>query len=90
VAIGLINAAVPRPDLERETIDLARRLMAKNPEVLRGTKQALRMVRDMDHARANEYLRIKMAEVPLRDRERARDAFEPAKRHYFAGESPRG
>jgi feruloyl-CoA hydratase/lyase len=103
VEIGLINAAVPRQDLERATIDLARRLMAKNPEVLRGTKQALRMVRDMDHARANEYMRIKMAEVQLRDRERARDAgiaqfiddksfkptFEPAKRHYFADEGPR-
>jgi feruloyl-CoA hydratase/lyase len=102
VEIGLINAAVPRPDLERETIALARRLMAKNPDVLRGTKQALRMVRDMDHHRANEYMRIKMAEVQLRDRERARDAgiaqfiddksfkptFEPAKRHYF-GEKER-
>lgn len=51
VEIGLINAAVPRPDLERETIALARRLMAKNPEVLRGTKQAIRMVRTMDHER---------------------------------------
>jgi len=97
VEIGLINAAVPKPDLERETVALARRLMAKNPEVLRGTKQAIRMVQDMDHARANEYMRIKMAEVQLRDRERARDAgiaqfiddqsfqptFEPARRHYF-------
>jgi feruloyl-CoA hydratase/lyase len=97
VEIGLINAAVPAPDLERETIALARRLMAKNPEVLRGTKQAIRMVRDMDHQRANEYMRIKMAEVKVRDRERARDAgiaqfiddktfkptFEPARRRYF-------
>ena len=98
VEIGLINAAVPRPDLERETVALAQRLMAKNPEVLRGTKQAMRMVRTMDHARANEYMRIKMAEVQVRDRERARDAgiaqfiddksfkptYGPAKRHYFA------
>lgn len=97
VEIGLINAAVPRQDLERETVALARRLMAKNPEVLRGTKQAMRMVRDMDHQRANEYMRIKMAEVQVRDGERARDAgiaqfiddksfkptYEPAKRHYF-------
>lgn len=97
VEIGLINAAVPRQDLEKETVALARRLMAKNPEVLRGTKQAIRMVRDMDHPRANEYMRVKMAEVQVRDRERARDAgiaqfiddktfkptFEPAKRHYF-------
>ncbi len=97
VEIGLINAAVPREDLERETIALARRLMAKNPAVLRGTKQALRMVRTMDHQQANEYMRIKMAEVQVRDRERARDAgiaqfiddktfkptYEPAKRHYF-------
>jgi trans-feruloyl-CoA hydratase/vanillin synthase len=97
VEIGLINAAVPAADLERETIALARRLMAKNPEVLRGTKQAIRMVRDMDHQRANEYMRIKMAEVKGRDHERARDAgiaqfiddktfkptFEPARRHYF-------
>lgn len=97
VEIGLINAAVPRQDLERETIGLARRLMAKNPAVLRGTKQALRMVRTMDHQQANEYMRIKMAEVQVRDGERARDAgiaqfiddksfkptYDPAKRHYF-------
>jgi len=97
VEIGLINAAVPRQDLERETVTLATRLMAKNPEVLRGTKQAIRMVRDMDHHRANEYMRIKFAEVQVRDGERARDAgiaqfiddktfkptYEPAKRHYF-------
>jgi trans-feruloyl-CoA hydratase/vanillin synthase len=97
VELGLVNAAVPRADLERETVALAQRLMAKNPEVLRGTKQALRMVRDMDHARANEYMRIKMAEVQVRDGERARDAgiaqfiddkpfkptYEPAKRRYF-------
>ena len=97
VEIGLINAAVPRGDLERETIALAKRLMAKNPAVLRGTKQALRMVRTMDHGQANEYMRIKMAEVQVRDRERARDAgiaqfiddksfkpaHEPARRHYF-------
>ena len=99
VEIGLINAAVPRPDLERETITLAKRLMAKNPEVLRGTKQALRMMRAMDHHAANEYMRTKMAEVQVRDRERARDAgiaqfiddksfkptYEPAQRRYFAG-----
>jgi trans-feruloyl-CoA hydratase/vanillin synthase len=100
VEIGLINAAVPRKDLERETLALAHRLMAKNPEVLRGTKQALRMVRTMDHQQATEYMRIKMAEVKTRDREHARDAgiaqfiddksfkptYEPAKRRYFEGE----
>ena len=104
VEIGLINAAVPRADLERETVALATRLMAKNPEVLRGTKQAIRMVRDMDHPRANEYMRIKMAEVQVRDRERARDAgiaqfiddksfkptYEPAKRHYFESGGQKG
>jgi trans-feruloyl-CoA hydratase/vanillin synthase len=103
VEIGLINAAVPAAELERETITLAGRLMAKNPEVLRGTKQAIRMVRDMDHQRANEYMRIKMAEVKIRDRERARDAgiaqfiddksfkptFEPARRHYFESQEGR-
>ena len=104
VEIGLINAAVPRQDLERETVALATRLMAKNPEVLRGTKQAIRMVRDMDHHRANEYMRIKFAEVQVRDGERARDAgiaqfiddktfkptYEPAKRHYFESGGPTG
>src|SRR5262249_61062991 len=42
VEIGLINAAVPAAELERETIALARRLMAKNPEGLPRTKQAIR------------------------------------------------
>ena len=104
VEIGLINAAVPRQDLERETVALARRLMAKNPEVLRGTKQAIRMVRTMDHHRATEYMRIKMAEVQVLDSECARDAgiaqfiddksfkptYEPAKRHYFESGDRKG
>ncbi len=96
--IGLINYAVPGKDLESETVALARKLMAKNPEVLRATKQTIRAVRDMDVLRAYDYTAAKMAEMRLRDTERARDAgiaqfiddksfkptYEPAKRHYFA------
>src|SRR6476620_1023354 len=54
--IGMINFAVPLDKLEAATTDLAERLMKKSPAVLRATKQAIRHVRTMDVAQANDYL----------------------------------
>jgi trans-feruloyl-CoA hydratase/vanillin synthase len=71
--LGLVNYAVPLARLKEETVALARRLMAKNPAVLRAAKQAYRMVRRMDDLQALDYLAAKSAELRLQDPERGRD-----------------
>ncbi len=43
--VGFINKAVPKDKLVEYTEELAQKLMAKSPRVLRATKQAIRHVR---------------------------------------------
>src|SRR5580692_8185005 len=59
VRVGICNIAVPHDKLEAEVNNLAERLMAKSPAVLRATKQAVRHVRTMDFGQAYDYLREK-------------------------------
>ena len=54
--IGLVNFSYPEEELEKQTTDLAERLMKKSPAVLRATKQALRKVRTMDFDQSYDYL----------------------------------
>ncbi len=54
--IGLTNFSVPKEQLREKTVELAKKLMAKSPAVLRATKQAMRMVRTMDIQQAGDYL----------------------------------
>ena len=54
--IGLVNFSYPEEELEKQTTDLAERLMKKSPAVLRATKQALRKVRTMDFDHSYDYL----------------------------------
>jgi len=54
--IGLTNFSVPREQLREKTVELAKKLMAKSPAVLRATKKAMRMVRTMDMQQAGDYL----------------------------------
>jgi|TARA_B100000315_G_C14549447_1_gene574984 trans-feruloyl-CoA hydratase/vanillin synthase len=54
--VGLVNFSYPEEELEKQTIDLAERLMKKSPAVLRATKQALRKVRTMDFDQSYDYL----------------------------------
>ncbi|MDF2118254.1 p-hydroxycinnamoyl CoA hydratase/lyase [Roseiarcaceae bacterium H3SJ34-1] len=67
--IGLANICVPRADLVKETEKLAKKLMAKSPEVLRATKQAMRSVRTMDVQQAYDYLDVKNAAIRVSDPE---------------------
>lgn len=67
--IGLINFAVPKGDLMARTVDLAERLMAKSPAVLRATKQAVRNVRTMDFDQSYDYLAAKGQAIKVGDPE---------------------
>jgi feruloyl-CoA hydratase/lyase len=69
--VGFINKAVPRANLEKETEELARKLMLKSPRVLRATKQAIRHVRTMDFGQAYDYLAEKGRAIKLGDDEKS-------------------
>ena len=71
--IGLVNYSVPKAKLREETIKLAKKLMAKNPAALRYTKEAIRAVRSMSEAQANDYLSAKSDALRYRDPEKGRD-----------------
>jgi trans-feruloyl-CoA hydratase/vanillin synthase len=65
----LINKAVPPMQLRDETLALARKLAAMNPETLRATKQAIKLVRGMTIEQASDYLMAKEGQLRLRDTE---------------------
>ena len=69
--VGFINRAVPPETLVAETEALARKLMAKSPQVLRATKQAIRQVRTMDFGQAYDYLAEKGKAVAADDPEQS-------------------
>ncbi len=71
VRIGLCNFAVPRDKLEAKTQELADKLMAKSPAVLRATKQAIQQVRSMDFGQAYDYLFAKNAAIRAADPEQS-------------------
>ena len=54
--IGMVNISVPEDQLESATVELAEKLMAKSPNVLRATKHAIRKVRAMDYDQSYSYL----------------------------------
>lgn len=58
--IGLVNRAVPSAQLRAATVELAGKLMAKSPSVLRATRHAMRHVRGMHDAQAYDYLSDKL------------------------------
>ena len=82
----LIDRAVPKDKLREEPVALARKLMAKTPEVLRATKQAMRQVRTMDYFQARDYLAAKMAEIRVRDPE---DSFHEGLKQFLDDKSYR-
>jgi len=67
--IGLVNFSYPEEELEKQTTDLAERLMKKSPAVLRATKQALRKVRTMDFDQSYDYLAEKGRAIRVIDSE---------------------
>ena len=69
----LVNFAVPADQLRAETVALAKKLMEKNPAALRATKQAYKLVRNMDYSQAEDYLAAKGAQIKMQDRESGYD-----------------
>ena len=65
--IGFINFAVPKEDLVDISIELAQKLMAKSPAVLRATKHAVRQVRTMDFDQSYDYLAAKGQAIKVGD-----------------------
>ena len=67
--IGMVNFAVPPAELEAKVVELANKLMAKSPRVLRATKQAVRNVRSMDFGQSYDYLAEKGMAIKVGDAE---------------------
>jgi trans-feruloyl-CoA hydratase/vanillin synthase len=69
-AIGLVNFAVPKDQLMAKTTVLAKKLMEKNPVVLRACKSAYHYVREMSWDASAEYLSAKLDQSKWHDPER--------------------
>jgi trans-feruloyl-CoA hydratase/vanillin synthase len=69
--IGVVNFAYPKEKLRDEVEKLANRLMTKSPAALRGTKQAIRMVRQMGFAEAADYMQEKKQALRVGDPEQS-------------------
>ncbi|MGE0627385.1 MAG: p-hydroxycinnamoyl CoA hydratase/lyase [Hyphomicrobiaceae bacterium] len=69
--VGFINKAVPKDQVVAYTEELARKLIAKSPRVLRATKQAIRHVRTMDFGQAYDYLAEKGRAIKVGDAEKS-------------------
>ena len=67
--IGMINFAVPADQVRSKVVELAEKLMAKSPRVLRATKQAVRNVRTMDFGQSYDYLAEKGTAIKVGDTE---------------------
>ncbi|MBV9489696.1 MAG: p-hydroxycinnamoyl CoA hydratase/lyase [Verrucomicrobia bacterium] len=70
---GLVNKAVPLENLREETIALARKLLEKNPVVLRAAKQGFKRCREFTWEQNEDYLYAKLDQAQLRDPEHGRE-----------------
>lgn len=72
-AMRLVTFAVPRASLREETVNLAKKLLGKNPHALRAAKEVYKNCRTMDYWQAEDYLGAKTAALSATDPERGRD-----------------
>jgi trans-feruloyl-CoA hydratase/vanillin synthase len=70
---GLVNKAVPLERLREETLQLARKLAAKNPVVLRAAKHGFKRCRELTWEQSEDYLYAKLDQANLRDPEHGRE-----------------
>ena len=73
--IGMVNYSVPKKNLRKETLKLAKELLEKNPNVLIATKHAIRSTQSMSWRSAADYLAAKSAEIKIKDAARGHDAY---------------
>jgi len=71
--MGLVNRAVPLDKLREETINLARKLLTKNPVVLRAAKHGFKRCRELTWEQNEDYLYAKLDQALLRDPEHGRE-----------------
>ena len=71
--MGLVNSAVPAAELVEQTRTLARKLLGKNPTVLRASKMSYKFVREMTWEESAEYLTAKLDQTTMVDPERGRE-----------------
>jgi feruloyl-CoA hydratase/lyase len=71
--MGLVNRAVPLEKLREETVALARKLMEKNPVVLRAAKHGFKRCRELTWEQNEDYLYAKADQAQLRDPENGRE-----------------
>lgn len=89
--VGLVNFSVPLASLRNATLELADKVMAKNPATYLATVDALRSVRTMSFPVAREYLEARSAQLrytdPARGRSRGMSEFLDSK-SYKPGVGP--
>jgi len=71
--MGLVNRAVPLEKLEEETVALAKKLLEKNPVVLRAAKHGFKRCRELTWEQSEDYLYAKLDQARLRDPEHGRE-----------------
>ncbi|MDN7846974.1 p-hydroxycinnamoyl CoA hydratase/lyase [Burkholderia multivorans] len=71
-AMGLVNKSVPLNRLRSETIELAAKLLEKNPVVLRAAKHGFKRCRELTWEQNEDYLYAKLDQAQLRDPEHGR------------------
>jgi feruloyl-CoA hydratase/lyase len=71
--LGLVNRAVPHAQLRDETVALARKLMEKNPVILRAAKHGFKRCRELTWEQSEDYLYAKLDQSQLRDPEHGRE-----------------
>jgi trans-feruloyl-CoA hydratase/vanillin synthase len=71
--MGLVNRAVPRAELRAATVELAGKLLAKNPIVLRAAKNGFKRCRELTWEQSEDYLYAKVDQARGRDPEHGRE-----------------
>jgi feruloyl-CoA hydratase/lyase len=71
--MGLVNRAVSPAQLRDETVTLARKLMEKNPVILRAAKHGFKRCRELTWEQSEDYLYAKLDQSQLRDPEHGRE-----------------
>jgi trans-feruloyl-CoA hydratase/vanillin synthase len=72
-AMGLVNKSVPRSELRAATIELAKKLLEKNPVILRTAKHGFKRCRELTWEQNEDYLYAKVDQARQRDREGGRE-----------------
>jgi feruloyl-CoA hydratase/lyase len=72
-AMGLVNRAVPAELLRGETEKLARKLLEKNPVVIRAAKHGFKRCRELTWEQNEDYLYAKLEQALYRDPEKGRE-----------------